>query len=86
MSAHAYPEAVSVALGEALALAAFFATSLKFDSRFDNGRFILQTKTDGPLGFIVAHSMCRVICAVTPAFEPERTDEVPASGRAVQAD
>lgn len=55
LSAHAYQEPVSVALGEALCLAALFATSLKFDSRFTDGRFILQTKTDGPLGFLVAH-------------------------------
>jgi molecular chaperone Hsp33 len=55
LSAHDYPEVVSVALGEALCLSALFATSLKFDSRFTDGRFILQTKTDGPLGFLVAH-------------------------------
>jgi molecular chaperone Hsp33 len=55
LTSHDYTEPVSVALGEALCLAALFASSLKFDSRFTDGRFILQTKTDGPLGFLVAH-------------------------------
>jgi molecular chaperone Hsp33 len=47
---HAYPEPVSHALGEALALGALLGAALKF-----NGRFILQTKTDGPLGFLVVN-------------------------------
>jgi molecular chaperone Hsp33 len=47
---HAYPEPVSVVLGEALALGALLGAALKFD-----GRFILQTRTDGPLGFIVVN-------------------------------
>jgi molecular chaperone Hsp33 len=46
---HDYPEAVSVALGEAIALTALLGTAGKF-----NGKLILQTKTDGPLGFLVA--------------------------------
>lgn len=49
LSAHDYPEPVSVTLGQALALAGLLGTALKFD-----GRLILQTKTDGPLGFLVA--------------------------------
>ena len=49
LSRHAYPEPVSVALGQALALTALLGTALKF-----NGKLILQTKTDGPLGFLVA--------------------------------
>lgn len=46
---HAYPDGVSETLGEALALAALIGVGLKFD-----GRLILQTKTDGPLGMLVA--------------------------------
>jgi molecular chaperone Hsp33 len=45
---HAYPEPVSHVLGEALVLGALLGAALKFE-----GRFILQTKTDGPLGFLV---------------------------------
>lgn len=48
LSRHAYPEAVSRVLGEALALTAMLGTQLKFD-----GRLILQTNTDGPLRVLV---------------------------------
>ena len=46
---HAYPEPVSHALGQALALTAMLGTALKTESKL-----ILQTKTDGPLDFLVA--------------------------------
>ncbi len=49
---HAYPEPVSVALGEALVLVALLGSALKID-----GQLILQTKTDGPLGLLVADYM-----------------------------
>lgn len=54
LSRHADPEPVAGALGDALALTALLATGLRFDSRYTDGRFILQTKSDGPLGFLVA--------------------------------
>jgi molecular chaperone Hsp33 len=50
LSGHDYPDAVSELLGEALALTGLLGASLKF-----NGRLILQTKTDGPVGFIVTN-------------------------------
>ncbi len=50
LTRHGYPETVGAALGEALVLTALSGSALKFD-----GRLILQTKTDGPLGFIVAN-------------------------------
>jgi molecular chaperone Hsp33 len=49
LSRHAYPEPVSHALGEALALTAMLGSALK-----TQGKFILQTKTDGALPFLVA--------------------------------
>jgi molecular chaperone Hsp33 len=49
LSRHAYPEPVSYALGEALALTAMLGTALKPESKL-----ILQTKSDGPLDFLVA--------------------------------
>ncbi len=52
LTRHDYPEAVSVALGEALVLTALLGSALKFD-----GQLILQTKTDGPLGMLVADYM-----------------------------
>ncbi|MBZ0216846.1 MAG: Hsp33 family molecular chaperone HslO, partial [Fimbriimonadaceae bacterium] len=45
---HDYPEPVSRMLGEAIVLAAILGTSLKFE-----GRFILQTQSDGPISTLV---------------------------------
>ena len=45
---HDYPPPVAKLLGEAIALAALFGSSLKFD-----GRFILQTQGDGPVRMLV---------------------------------
>ena len=45
---HAYPDTVCKLLGEAVALTALLGTSLKFD-----GKFIFQTKTDGPVNMLV---------------------------------
>jgi molecular chaperone Hsp33 len=48
LSRHDYPQPVSEALGHAIVLAGLLGSAIKF-----NGRMILQTKTDGPLGFLV---------------------------------
>lgn len=45
---HAYPEPVSRLLGEAATLTVLLGSSLKFQ-----GRFQLQTKTDGPVSMLV---------------------------------
>jgi len=45
---HNYPEPVNKIVGEAAALAVLLGSTLKTD-----GRFQLQTKTDGPLGMLV---------------------------------
>src|SRR5712671_4471539 len=45
---HGYPASISKLLGEAIVLTVLLGSSLKFD-----GRFILQTKTDGPVRMIV---------------------------------
>ncbi len=45
---HAYPPAVSRALGEAVILTSLLGTALKFE-----GRFQLQTRTDGPISMIL---------------------------------
>ena len=46
---HAYPPPVSALLAEAVGLTAMLGASLKFD-----GKFIFQTRTDGPVDMIVA--------------------------------
>src|SRR6201990_973752 len=45
---HYYPPAVGKLLGEAIVLTTLLGSSLKFD-----GRFILQTQTDGPVSFLI---------------------------------
>jgi molecular chaperone Hsp33 len=45
---HRYPEPVARLLGEAVVLATLVGSSLKFE-----GRFILQTQTDGPVNLII---------------------------------
>ncbi len=45
---HAYPPAVSRVLGEAIVLTSLLGTSLKFE-----GRFQLQTRTDGPIEMLL---------------------------------
>jgi molecular chaperone Hsp33 len=47
---HSYPEPVLLLLGEAVTLTAMLGAALKFD-----GKFILQTQSDGPVGFLVVH-------------------------------
>src|SRR6266478_299535 len=48
LAKHAYPPAVGKLLGEAMVLTTLLGSSLKFD-----GRFILQTQTDGPVSFLI---------------------------------
>src|SRR5436190_8487517 len=48
LAKHDYPPAVSKLLGEAIVLTALLGSSVKF-----NGRFILQTQTDGPVSLMV---------------------------------
>jgi molecular chaperone Hsp33 len=80
LNGHANPEPVSHTLGEALALVALFSTGLKFDSRFTDGRFILQTKTDGPLGFLVVHFDRPGHLRGYASVKPERVAELPVPG------
>jgi molecular chaperone Hsp33 len=49
LSRHDYPETVSALLAESVALTAMLGTALKF-----NGKFIVQTKTTGPVQMLVA--------------------------------
>ncbi len=48
LNRHNYPAPVARLLGEAVVLAALIGSSLKFE-----GKFILQTQTDGPVNLIV---------------------------------
>ena len=48
LTKHAYPPEVGKLLGDAIVLTTLLGSSLKFD-----GRFILQTQTDGPVSFLI---------------------------------
>src|SRR5271155_235770 len=48
LAKHDYPPPVAKLLGEAIVLTTLLGSSLKFD-----GRFILQTQTDGPVSFMI---------------------------------
>src|ERR1700678_3276626 len=48
LTKHDYPPVVGKLLGEAIVLTTLLGSSLKFD-----GRFILQTQTDGPVSFMI---------------------------------
>src|ERR1041385_7744164 len=48
LNQHDYPPAVGKLLGEAIVLTTLLGSSLKFD-----GRFILQTQSDGPVSFLI---------------------------------
>lgn len=52
LTKHDYPAPVGKVLGEAIVLTTLLGSSLKFD-----GRFILQTQTDGPISMIVVDFM-----------------------------
>src|SRR6201747_606325 len=48
LARHDYPAPVAKLLGEAIVLTALLGSSLKFE-----GRFILQTQTDGPVSLLI---------------------------------
>ncbi len=50
LNRHAYPEKVLLLLGEAVTLTAMLGAALKFD-----GKFILQTQSNGAVSFLVVH-------------------------------
>lgn len=52
LTKHDYPAPVGKVLGEAIVLTTLLGSSLKFD-----GRFILQTQTDGPVSLIIVDFM-----------------------------
>lgn len=81
LSAHAYAEPVSRLLGEALALAAMIGSALKFE-----GRFILQTKGDGPVGLVVADYETPGKLRGYAQVDEARLAEALAAGRAAPAD
>ena len=74
---HAYPPAVSALLAEAVALTAMLGAMLKFE-----GKFILQTKTDGPVDMLVADYVSPGKVRGYARFDAERLAALPAQTQA----
>ncbi len=74
VSRHDYPDAVSALVAESVAMTAMLGTALKF-----NGKFILQTKTDGPVSRIVADYLSPGHVRGMASFDQERVTANPIS-------
>ncbi len=76
LNRHAYPDAVSEVLGQALALTGMLGSTLKF-----GGNLIVQTQTDGPLGLLVANFEAPGKLRGYASFDAERRIELPSGNR-----
>jgi molecular chaperone Hsp33 len=72
---HDYPEAVARLLAEAIVLAVLLGTSLKFD-----GKFILQTQSDGPVDMLVADFATPESVRAYARFNADRLEELTNAG------
>ena len=79
LSRHAYPEPVARLLAEACVLAVLLGTSLKFQ-----GKFILQTRTDGPVDMLVADFSTPHALRGYARFDAERLEAALAAGEGDQ--
>jgi molecular chaperone Hsp33 len=72
---HDYPESVSRLLAEAMVLAVLLGTSLKFE-----GKFILQTQSDGAVDMLVADFTTPGSVRAYARFDEERLNALAAEG------
>jgi len=77
LTRHNYPLPVAKLLGEAIALAALFGSSLKFD-----GRFIMQTQGDGPVRMLVVDYVTGGRIRACARFDRRRVEAAIAAGQA----
>src|SRR3954471_12593893 len=75
LTGHDYPQPVAKLLGEAIVLGVMLGTALKFD-----GRFILQTKTDGPVRMLVVDFMTPDKVRACARFDQDRVAAAIAAG------
>jgi molecular chaperone Hsp33 len=69
LTRHGYPDVVARVIGEAAALTVMLGTSLKFE-----GRFQLQTKTDGPIEMVVVDFDAPDRLRATARFDKDKLD------------
>jgi molecular chaperone Hsp33 len=75
LTKHDYPAPVGKLLGEAIVLATLLGSSLKFE-----GRFILQTQTDGPVSFMVVDFQAPDRLRAYARYDAARLKDVRAAG------
>src|SRR6476659_2861347 len=76
LARHAYPHPVAKLLGEALVLTAMLGSALKID-----GRFILQTQSDGPVRMLVVDFTAPDKVRACARFDKDRLAAAIASGK-----
>jgi molecular chaperone Hsp33 len=76
LSGHGYPQPVAKLLGEAIVLGVMLGSALKFE-----GRFILQTKTDGPVPMLVVDFTSPDKVRACARLDQERIAAAIAAGR-----
>ena len=74
---HDYPEPVSRLLAEAIVLTSLLGTSLKFD-----GRFTLQTQTEGPVSMLVVDFASPDAIRACATFDADRVEALSKAGKA----
>ncbi|HZT24958.1 MAG TPA: Hsp33 family molecular chaperone [Pseudolabrys sp.] len=72
---HAYPQPISKLLGEAIVLTVMLGSALKID-----GRFILQTQTDGPVRMLVVDFTAPGKVRACARFDKKRAADAIAAG------
>src|SRR5256884_6215798 len=75
LAKHDYPPPVAKLLGEAIVLTTLLGSSLKFE-----GRFILQTQTDGPVSFMIVDFQAPDRLRAYARFDAKRLTEGQDSG------
>src|SRR2546423_11162075 len=75
LTGHDYPEPVAKLLGEAIVLGVLLGSALKFE-----GRFILQTKTDGPVRMLVVDFMTPDKVRACARFDKDRMAQAMTTG------
>src|ERR1700709_851660 len=75
LNRHDYPAPVGKLLGEAIVLTTLLGSSLKFD-----GRFILQTQTDGAVSFLIVDFPAPCRCRAYARFDAARLKDGMNSG------
>jgi molecular chaperone Hsp33 len=76
LEGHNYPQPVAKLLGEAIVLGIMLGSALKFE-----GRFILQTQTDGPVRMLVVDFTTPDRIRACARFDKNRVAEAIAAGR-----